>query len=401
MNACKELGNAIAATWKQVGEDPAAFPEIATEALHDSGILSTLDLLDIVEWLGTSKELPMQSASDFGQPPINVFVSPKFYIQALFWIDATTAVHEHGFDGAFGVLSGSSVHSTYKFELTNDLSKEFKLGNLIPVSSEILRKGDIRTIHAGGSFIHALFHMERPSLSVVVRTYSAGITQYSYIKPHIAFDPTHNDNAFKIKIRLLESLRFSDPKRFWQYANLLLDDASYYMLFNILAVAHQGPRGDSSQWQLLFEKSALRYGEAIVESMLRSIREEERITKLTRLRRTVHDPTHRFFLALLLNVESRDALLAFVAQQFNFRNPETLIEQWIREMADGGFILSRKEPRLVEMIALAVRCESFEKARDMMRHDAMAAWHGSEEEMEALWKAAHSVDLFQPLFKAA
>ncbi|HET9183671.1 MAG TPA: hypothetical protein VFP59_16175 [Candidatus Angelobacter sp.] len=222
MNAFKELGDVIAATWKQVAEDPAAFPEIAAKALQDSGVLSTLTLSNIVEWFGKSKEPPTQDASDFGQPPINVFVSPKFYIQALFWIDATTAIHEHGFVGAFGVLSGSSVHTRYKFDLTNDLSREFKVGNVVPISSEILHKGDIRTIHAGGSFAHALFHMERPSLSVVVRTYSAGVTQYSYIKPHIAFDPTHNDKILKTKVRLLESLRFSDPKMFWQYANLLL-----------------------------------------------------------------------------------------------------------------------------------------------------------------------------------
>lgn len=401
MNAFQELGEMAAESWKKHNEDPAAFPEIATRSLRDSGVLGTVEMSHIVEWLGTAKNLPLQHAKDFGQPPINVFVADKFYIQVLFWIDATTAVHEHSFAGAFGVLCGSSVHSRYKFELTNDLSKEFKLGHVDLVSAEILRKGDICTIAPGGSFIHALFHMDRPSISVVVRTNSVPTAQFAYIKPHVAFDPFHEDNVLKVRTRLLESLRFSDHDMFWKYANLLLRDASYSTLFNVLSVAHNQSRNGSGRWQMLLDECTTKYGNEVIEPMLSSIREEERTTKLTKLRRTVHETAHRFFLALLLNLPSRDMLLKFVSQEFHTHNPEVLIAQWIKEMGDQGLILSRREPRLLDMIVLAVRCNSFEEVERRLQGGGGSGFNGSREEMKSLWDAARGIDLFQPLFKAA
>ena len=55
---------------------------------------------------------------------------------------------------------------------------------------ELLHAGDTRTIHAGSNFIHALFHLDRPSISIVLRTrVEADVgPQYDYMPPFIAIN---------------------------------------------------------------------------------------------------------------------------------------------------------------------------------------------------------------------
>jgi hypothetical protein len=410
MKIFEELGALTAANWKKCGEAPERFPEIATDALAGSRVLDTLDISDVVDWVATTAAMPLQYAKDFGQPPVNVYVDEKFYIQLLFWIDATTSIHEHGFSGVFGVLSGSSVHSRYRFDLTHDLSKELRLGNTEFISSEILHRGDFRTIESGSAFIHALFHLERPSISVVVRTNSLGpgTIQYSYVKPFVALDPFYEDKTINVRLRLLDSLRMARCEFFWKYANQILDHRSYLLLFNTLGLAYQSSREDEANWQGLIENSKSKYSSEIVELMLESIKEEERTRKLSRLRTIVHDPNHRFFLALLLNVPTSDTLLKLVAQQFHSQEPESLVMQWVREMADAGLFLSKCDPRLLDMIDLAMRYKTFAEARTALVNGASAGGNGSAApakapgtDMEAVWNSARAIHFFQPLFKRA
>src|SRR5258708_1413217 len=203
INAFKELGDRTATNWERAGGQMEVFPEVATDTFSRSRILETVTIDEIADWLATSKEMPEQYGKEFGQPPINVYVGEKFYIQILFWMDGTTAIHEHGFAGTFGVLAGSSVHSRYKFEMRKEISPEIRVGNVNFVSSELLRRGDIRAIHPGSDFIHALFHLDRPSVSVVVRTrFLPDVIQYAYIKPHVAVDPFFENTNIDINIKL-------------------------------------------------------------------------------------------------------------------------------------------------------------------------------------------------------
>ena len=137
----EQLGNIVEAQWEKAGRTESSFAEIATTALADSRVLTTIEPRDIVTWLMKGHDVPGQNASDFGQPPINVYVSNGFYIQVLFWLDSTTAIHEHSFSGAFGVLSGSSVQSTYSFETEQAPSERLIVGHTRFLSSELLYRG--------------------------------------------------------------------------------------------------------------------------------------------------------------------------------------------------------------------------------------------------------------------
>src|SRR4030095_10603662 len=109
----------------------------------------------------------------------------KFHIDIYYWLDGTTTIHQHGFSGAFQVFLGSSVHSQYSFEHERRITPHFSVGRVCLNSVELLKEGDIRTIIPGRRFIHSLFHLDRPSATITIRTYEtpSALPQYDFLKP--------------------------------------------------------------------------------------------------------------------------------------------------------------------------------------------------------------------------
>ena len=170
MKAFADLGDRIARRWREQSHDEDVFPDIAVETLTASRVLTELGGDDVVEWALSAPTLPPQNYTGFGQPPVVLYRGHEFYIEALFWFDSTTAIHQHAFSGAFAVLGGSSVQTTYTFEQLERVNSHLLLGDLRFQTCEVLERGAVHAIEAGSPFIHALFHLDRPSVSIVVRT---------------------------------------------------------------------------------------------------------------------------------------------------------------------------------------------------------------------------------------
>src|SRR5580698_1434849 len=113
----RDIGLTILDRWRRADFDARAFPDVASGALHDRPPSAHVDAMDVVRWVHDAPLLVPQTdiAATFGQPPVNVFHCERFYIQVLFWLDGTTAIHQHAFSGAFHVMQGSSLESTYSF----------------------------------------------------------------------------------------------------------------------------------------------------------------------------------------------------------------------------------------------------------------------------------------------
>src|SRR4051812_45420516 len=112
----KELGDAVLARWKGENFSLAKFPEIARSALDERSPAGHVDLAALMRDFLLSDEQPLQTDSEFGEPELVAYAHPRFYIQLLFWMDGTTAIHQHEFSGAFHVMHGSSIHAHYEFE---------------------------------------------------------------------------------------------------------------------------------------------------------------------------------------------------------------------------------------------------------------------------------------------
>jgi hypothetical protein len=81
-------------------------------------------------------------------------------------------------------------------------------GELKIEPTELLHRGDVRAIEAGSKFIHALFHLESPSITLVVRTFSNhdGGPQYQYSQPGTVADPFFKDPVLIHQLRYLNML---------------------------------------------------------------------------------------------------------------------------------------------------------------------------------------------------
>src|SRR6185369_4025886 len=126
MQAFTELGNEMEDRWRAMDYDETRFPELAAEALRRACLPEKVSAWDVLAWTLQQSEMPRQMDvhGRFGDPPVTVFVAPRFYIDVYFWFHGTTSMHQHGFCGAFQVLEGSSIHSWYEFE-TRDAVNSF------------------------------------------------------------------------------------------------------------------------------------------------------------------------------------------------------------------------------------------------------------------------------------
>ena len=87
-------------------------------------------------------------------------------------------------------------------------SDDFLTGKLALDKVSLLAQGEIREIHPGPDFIHSLFHLDRPSTTIAIRTYGApqAQPQYSYRKPHLAVDPFFREETLTKKLQTVSLL---------------------------------------------------------------------------------------------------------------------------------------------------------------------------------------------------
>src|SRR2546426_3345089 len=173
MKVFNELGELVETNWRKRDYLEDEFPEIAAHALAEIDLAKAgVSPWEIIRWLHAEPQLTRQQdiEGSFGNPPITLYNGPRFYIDIYFWLDGTTDIHQHGFAGAFQVLTGSSLHSRYSFREEQAINEHFLLGQVSLRDVELLRAGDIRTIIPGKEHIHSLFHLDRPPCTITVRT---------------------------------------------------------------------------------------------------------------------------------------------------------------------------------------------------------------------------------------
>jgi len=156
MELFKKLGAEIEESWRAQNYNEDVFPAMAADALRSADLPSKVSAWEVLEWTLQQSELPPQKdpTGNFGDPPITIFVAPRFYIDVYFWLDGTTQIHQHGFCGAFQVLLGSSLHSWYEFEPTDSVNAFTEIGGMRLTVCELLKVGDGQQILAGRQYIH-------------------------------------------------------------------------------------------------------------------------------------------------------------------------------------------------------------------------------------------------------
>lgn len=328
-----ELGRTVLARWKAKNFSLSAFSVIARSALEERPPARHVDRDALVRDFLIEDDQPFQTSSGFGQPELIVYDHPRFYIQLLFWLDGTTQIHQHEFSGAFHVLEGSSLHSEFVFENPRPISAHFRLGDLRLERTELLGTGATVPIVSGGGGIHSLFHLDTPSLSVVVRTHSDPGTgpQFTYLPPHVAVDPFFTDALTTRRTQLLDVLEQTDDPHYAPLVRRMVADLDFERGFFVLqnGLLHLRALGEWDETWRTFRRRHGRLADPVAPTLDEIIWRDT----LVGFRRAVTDPEHRFFLALLLNVSRRAELLALVKRRFPGDPVETVL-RWSEEMIE-------------------------------------------------------------------
>lgn len=210
----------------------------ATEALailSDAGRDSEELLDELLAWIAEASELPRQNdlLGGFGEPPITLLQAGNAAIELLLWRTGRTAIHQHSFSGAFCVLDGSSLHCSYGFRPLCELDSQLLLGDVDLLQYEILTKGNARAILPGQKFIHGLFHLESPTITLVARRAEVSTgTQFAYLRPHAAIGYVAPDSV----ARRCEAIRTlaKDASRCERFVEDCCRSANAYLRFRYL-----------------------------------------------------------------------------------------------------------------------------------------------------------------------
>ena len=206
-------------------------------------------------------------------------------------------------------------------------------GQLERVSTEILRPGVMRPIHAGDRLIHQLFHLELPSVTIVIRTYGERphLPQYRYLPPGLAIDREDSDELRTRRLILLDGMARGHIDGLWKYTCNLIESGNLETLFYIFSTLTRR-KIDRGLLMELYSVARQRHGD-IVDLFQRVCEEERRTRIVTALRSKVSDPEARFLLALLMLMPDRNAIFETIRLQLPNAEPLSMIETWLEGMS--------------------------------------------------------------------
>jgi len=373
----EKLGRTVLERWRQQNFSLEAFPELARIAIDEAPPSENVDLEEMIHEFLANDEQPFQSQSGFGQPELVAFNDPRFYIQILFWMEGTTEIHQHEFSGAFHVMQGSSVHSEFDFVGARSVTPHLRLGDLRMKHIELLETGRTVPITSGRECIHSLFHLDTPSVTVVVRTHHDPGTgpQYNYLPPHIAIDPIHADALTMRRKQLLDVLETLNHPSYVTLVGEMVESLDFERGFSILNHA-MARLQDLDEWEPVLAMFQKRHGE-LAKGVPATLAECLRRETISQMRYHIDNPDHRFFLALLMNVQNRKDIYALITERFPDQSPIATILGWAEELIEPtDFGITLLDAVFPETLGVAIEAQ-FGLLIDALKHALAEDWESN------------------------
>jgi hypothetical protein len=364
----EKLGRTVLERWRKQNFSLEAFPELARIAIDEAPPSENVGLEEMIHEFLVNDEQPFQSQSGFGQPELVAFNDPRFYIQILFWMEGTTEIHQHEFSGAFHVMQGSSVHSEFDFVGAQSVTPHLRIGDLRMKQIELLESGRTVPITSGRECIHSLFHLDTPSVTVVVRTHHDPGTgpQYNYLPPHIAIDPIHTDALTMRRKQLLDVLETLDHPSYATRVREMVGSLDFERGFNTLLHAMDRLQV-LDEWEPVLATFQKRHGE-LAKGVPETLAESLRRDSISQMRYHIENPEHRFFLALLMNVQNRSDIHALITERFPDHSPIEMILGWAEELIEpADFGITILDAAFPESLGVAIEAQ-FELLMEALKH---------------------------------
>ncbi|WCG83914.1 hypothetical protein [Pectobacterium sp. A5351] len=212
LNLIKSLARNIDARWREDDYSCYTFADIAKSELDKVDLTSLFSFTGLIDVLDNSEMSKIQIVSEFSELHLKLFDNSRFYIEVLNWWDNDTSIHDHGFSGVLLQLEGSSLNAIYAFDEIDEVSHNLSLGDIKLTEAYISKKGDCRVIPYGRKEKHAVLHLEKPTVSLIVRTHPVMelSPQLNYFPPGLRVNHSATDIMFNKKIKYFRLLNMID-----------------------------------------------------------------------------------------------------------------------------------------------------------------------------------------------
>jgi hypothetical protein len=362
-----KIGDRLEEAHRRVDYDEDAFVELSEAMVVRERLHRRFDLGTLARDLLCHPTTFAAFDDPFGQPPVTVYRGRSFFIDLIFWLESTTAIHQHGLTGTFQVIAGSSLHTTYRWKTRRTLNSRFEVGRTTRVESEHLQPGDFRRILRGDRFIHGLFHLDHPSVSMVVRTHydDRARPPYTYHVPWFRFDPFHHDPGASTKRQLVAMLGAIGSPELGRALTTFGRGASFPDLYAMMDQLTPGtPEADT-----LMSIAEQRFPD-LAPLAVETLSTNHRRRFIAGKRQAVRDRRQRFLLALLANLDTAEEIFARLRAWQPRREPRRLVLELVRELTtapEGGSSLLGVE-MTADMLAIFRAMLDGKRGRRLVAH---------------------------------
>lgn len=229
LKVINSLAKRIETKWREVDNNCYKFADIVLKELDEKELIDNFNFYDINNLLDEHEVKNVQIASEFSELHLKLFDNGKFYIEILNWIDNDTSIHDHGFAGVLVQLQGTGINAMYSFEEEEKVSHNLKLGSVKLDKVEISSKGCVRVIPCGREEKHAVFHIEQPTISLIIRTHP--ITELSpqlnYFPPYVLIDHSATSLIFNKRLKYFRILSRLNKQLFQDQLQSTINSMSY------------------------------------------------------------------------------------------------------------------------------------------------------------------------------
>lgn len=324
------IGKEVADRTRGAFPNPGDFTQLACEVLHRLPA-PQIDVGAMADWVCSRAVLPKQinRYASFGEPALVVYEAEGFYVEILVWFPSRTAIHAHGFTGAFRVMDGASLQVEYAFQTESAPEEGVRLGKLKSRAIELIEPGKICPILDSNDFIHTVIHLGNPSLTLVLRTKrpkDKNMRQFSFMRCGFAFDPFLLDESLDRQSKLLLALFRARPDQLWPRLEAFLQTADQHQFHGLLT------RLLEDMGITVFQKMILPGLESgFADKMpfaMSAVREEIRTRAMMQMMSALPNMGRQLQMALAELFPERAELTALIRHSFGGSEAERILAGW-------------------------------------------------------------------------
>ncbi len=401
----RRLGADVEKSWEKTGNDAEVFPEIAGTAIERHALHERFDQLEFATWFGRSVGLHshLDTGSASRSPSLTLWRNDRFVVDLQFWSAPDTTFRDHGYSGAFAILTGETIHCIYRLEFIAHPEPGIMLAKLDLETVDQLREGMVQSVYQERPFIHRPRHIDRPTVTLSVRSIPTPLPvgHYEYYRPGFAIEITHtrfNHDPFKTEMAFMHYLADTDPHQLEWYIEQVTDHSQDRRLtFRlVLSLFDRVPVDVLEHLALinrLLDRLQDRYG-AWVDAF--GVALEHRLREKQVEWSVMHDVDHRLLAVLLQTYGERSAIDDAVRRFRGVDRTDIWIAERLKEMiAQGAIRLSMEDFQYNILRDLILGWSETDVIAVAMSRSNMPT---SPSRVREFCAALRKVDVLEPLF---